>query len=287
MLDQRILILGSAGQLGKEFVSACVQKNIEYFAPDESVSQVTNYDQIGQIVHQLNPRTIINCAAYNDVDQVQDNIEIANSVNRDAVGHLADLSKKGNIFLVHFSSDYVFDGTSGKFYSEENPTNPLSEYGRSKLAGEQLVYNKMEDYLVFRLSWVIGEGKSNFLYKFTQWTQEKNELNISNDEISIPTFTDDIVDFTLLSLERGLRGLYHLTSSGHTSRFGLAKAYCDLLGLHCKLIPVSKETFKTKAQRPAFSCLSNKKLSKELGCEIPSWEDGLKRYVVRLKEKAS
>ena len=149
MLDQRILILGSAGQLGKEFVSACAQKNIEYFAPDESVSQITKYDQIDQIVRQFKPRTIINCAAYNDVDQVQENNEIANSVNREAVGNLADLSEKGNIFLVHFSSDYVFDGKSGKFYSEKDTTNPLNDYGKSKLAGEKLVFKKMEDYLVF------------------------------------------------------------------------------------------------------------------------------------------
>ena len=128
MLDQRILILGSAGQLGKEFVSACIQKNIEFCAPDESVSQITQYDQIDQIVYQFKPRTIINCAAYNDVDLVQENNEIANSVNRDAVGHLADLSEKGNIFLVHFSSDYVFDGTSGKFYSVDEQANPRSEY---------------------------------------------------------------------------------------------------------------------------------------------------------------
>ena len=102
MLDQRILILGSAGQLGKEFVSACAQKNIKYCAQDESLSQITKYDQIDQIVHQFKPRTIINCAAYNDVDQVQDNYEIANAVNRDALGHLTDLSEKENIFFIAF-----------------------------------------------------------------------------------------------------------------------------------------------------------------------------------------
>lgn len=283
MKYKRIIVFGGQGQLSKEFEEVLSQEDITFMTPRQSQVDISDYNCVINLFDSFKPDLIINCAAYTDVDGAEDNPKLAFSVNCDAVGNLADLCLEKDVFLVHYGSDYVFDGKKGDFYTEQDMPNPLSLYGESKLAGEKVIEEKMKNYLIFRLSWVIGEGSSNFLHKLNQWVAKKETLQISDDEVSIPTFTDDIVHFTLMSLERKLTGLYHLVSSGQASRFDLSKRYCEGMGFENNIVPVSKDTFKTKAERPQFSCLSNKKISKDLGVEMPSWEKGMKRFIKRAK----
>jgi len=274
----KILILGSAGQLAKEFAGALTAQRADFIAPAEEVSSITDFDGIGRLLDKVQPEIVINCAAYNAVDAAEEDPETALLVNGRAVENLAQQCVQRSIFLVHYSSDYIFDGTKGEPYLEEDASNPLNVYGKSKLQGEIAVRQTMSNHLVFRLSWVIGPGPQNFLHKLSGWAEKNETLKISSDEVSVPTFTDDIVRVTLLALERGLQGLYHLTSSGYASRFELADYFVKRKKLGNRVIPVPMSTFKTAAQRPLFAAMSNEKIKADLGIEIQPWQEGVDRY---------
>jgi dTDP-4-dehydrorhamnose reductase len=201
------------------------------------------------------------------------------------VRNLAFACKKRNSLLVHFSSDYVFDGKKEDFYTEEDEPSPINSYGKTKLAGENFLMEEKENYLLFRVSWVFGEGKQNFLYKLLEWTKKTNVLKIVYDQISIPTYTKDIVNLTMLAIGKGLRGLYHLTNSGYASRYEVARFFVERLGLNNLVLPVGSEYFLSPAKRPYFSAMSNLKLSKALDVHIPDWKVGIEIYVEIMFEK--
>ena len=275
----KYLILGSAGQLGKAFQEKMNKKKMTFWAPPETQSNITDPTSIETLVKDYSPDCIINCAAYNAVDQAEKDQETAFLVNYQAVEQLSRICKDNNIFLVHYSSDYVFDGLKFDYYLENDATNPLNVYGLSKLKGENSVRSVLSDYLVFRLSWVIGKGKQNFIYKLNNWAQQNQKLKISCDETSVPTFTDDIVELTLKSINIGLTGLYHLVNSGYASRYELAKQFLKLTKQDNIVIPVPIDTFETTAKRPKFSPMSNQKLANDLNVSIPSWEESLNNYI--------
>ena len=277
-MSYKFLILGASGQLGMEFQQILTQRNISYFAPEEANANITDSSNLMQLIKNVKPEVVINCAAYNAVDDAETNPEPAFKVNAEAVGHLAEICYNQKVKLVHYSSDYVFDGKKGGLYVEDDPATPLNVYGKSKLAGEQTVLQTLPDALVFRLSWVIGKGHQNFLYKLTQWATKNPVLKISADETSVPSFTDDIVNCTLLALEDGLKGLYHLNNSGYASRYELTRYFFKAANLDNLIIPVSINNFKTAAERPLFSAMSNIKLSKAINFNIPQWQEGVDRY---------
>ena len=181
---KKILIAGAGGQLGREFTDYLSGRGVDFIAPAEQDFDVTDFDSIGAAVRRIKPGIIINCAAYNQVDAAEDEPDTAFKVNAGAVRNLAALCRQENIFLVHYSSDYVFDGSKGSPYTEEDAPNL---YGKSKLEGERAVQETLRDYLIFRTSWVFGKGKQNFLYKLSSWAKEKKELRIAEDEVSCPT----------------------------------------------------------------------------------------------------
>jgi len=277
--NKKFLIAGSSGQLARAFIDYFEHNGFSYEAPDESVFDITDPDRARAVIQGNSPDYLINCAAYNQVDRAEDDPQKALTINAEAPGLLADVCQENGVFLVHYSSDYVFDGKKGAPYAEDDTPNPLNVYGTSKLKGEQAVQDKMTDYLIFRLSWVIGQGTQNFLYKLAGWAKNNPVLKISEDEISVPTFTPDIVWLTLLSLEDGLTGLYHLVSSGYASRYELSEYYMQLMGLNNTLERVSIKSFDTKAERPLFSAMSNARLAKDLDVEIPSWKESMTRFL--------
>ncbi len=278
MKNKKFLILGSAGQLAKEFIATLKLQETSFEAPAEEVSSITDFDCIGRMLDDEQPEIVINCAAYNAVEKAEEEPEVASLVNGQAVENLAQQCEKHGAFLVHFGSDYVFDGKKQMPYTEEDAPNPLNVYGKSKLEGEMAVRRIMSRFLLFRLSWVIGHGTQNFLYKLSGWAEKNETLKISSDEVSVPTFTDDIVRITLLALEGGLQGLYHLTSSGTASRYELAEYYIKAKNLGNKLVPVPMSTFESAVDRPLFTAMSNEKIQKKLGIKIPTWQEGVDRY---------
>ncbi len=278
----KILVFGSGGQLGEAFVRYFKQEGISCQALDHKGCDITSVDSLRAVIEDVRPDLIINCAAYNLVDAAEDNSSLAFAVNGDAPRLIAGICAERKIRMVHFSTDYVFDGRKGAPYVEGDLTGPLNVYGASKLEGEKAVLQASADHLVFRTSWVFGRGVRNFLHNIDQWAQKSDTLKIAEDEISVPTFTDTIVKTSYRALKTGLKGLYHLTNSGQASRYELTVAYLKAKGIKGKtVIPVPRLSFGLKTKRPGYSVMSSSLLGKTLGLDIPRWEEDLEFFAAQ------
>ena len=221
----RYLITGKNGQLAQAFIQRFEKEGIEYQAPEESELDITNASAVDQAVAAWKPDVIINCAAYNLVDKAEQEKDKVFAVNATGPGHLARAAARQKAMIVHFGSDYVFDGRKENgLYTETDAVNPL-ERVREEQTGRRRgsVLPRMHRHLVFRFSWVFGAGTQNFIYKLQAWAEKNEYLKIACDEFSVPTSTGTVVDVTLRSLEQGLTGRFHLTNSGYCSRYEWAK----------------------------------------------------------------
>lgn len=281
----KYLIVGNKGQLGKEFEKILTKENAEFKGYDIDTLDIVSIEQVLAVFDSYNPDMVINCAAYNQVDLAEKNEYDAYSVNVLGVRNIAIASKKFNAFLVHFGTDYVFDGKNSVPYTEKDKTNPIGSYGKSKMLGELAVQEETENFLIFRVSWLYGEGQQNFIYKLMQWSSSGNELKIAVDEISIPTHTKIVAQNTIKALSKGIAGIYHLTNTDYCSRFEWAKEILELTGRNNVLLPVSKDIFNLPAKRPDFSAMSNQLISNELNITIPHWKESLKEYVCSFIQK--
>ncbi|MCD6490114.1 MAG: dTDP-4-dehydrorhamnose reductase [Thermodesulfobacterium sp.] len=277
----KILITGAKGQLGQEFVKRLEKEEKNFLALPRDKLDVSNLKQVLQVFEEYKPAVVINCSAYNLVDRAEEEKETAYKTNAIGPRNLAFACEKYKAFLVHYSTDYVFDGKKEALYTEEDIPNPLSEYAKSKYLGEVFVKEETDRYLLFRVSWVYGEGKQNFIYKLLQWAKEREVLQIAFNEISVPTYTGFIVEKTLKALDKGLQGLYHLVPRGYASRYEWAKLTFKLLRMNKILIPVPKEFFNLPARRPDFSAMSCNKIEKELGEEFAEWDEIYERKFVK------
>jgi len=278
--DLKYLLIGNKGQLGSEFEKNIIARGCNYFAADVDTLDITNYKALSETINFFKPDIIINCAAFNQVDLAEQNKEQALKVNATALNYLAELCQKNKAFLIHFSTDYVFNGNKNDgFYNEIDETDPINYYGYTKLEGERFIQQQLNNYLIFRLSWVFGNGKQNFIYKFLQWCKQNTILKISFDEVSVPTSTETIVNIVEQSIYNGLIGTYHLTNSGYASRYEWAKYITEILNLNVLLYPVSKDSFKLPAKRPYFSAMSNQLLTKTLAIDIINWKEAVKKFI--------
>ncbi len=275
----KYLVLGHKGQLGSEFCERFEHNNINYRSYDIDDIDIGDGGQVLAAVASYKPDVIINCAAYNLVDKAEADPQIAFRVNADAIKNIAVAANRIGALIVHYGTDYVFDGKKNEAYTESDTPNPLNKYGESKRQGEILLEKTAERYLLFRVSWVYGKGKQNFIYKLRSWADKQDKLKIADDEISVPTSVKTIADITIEALEKDLRGLYHLVNSGYASRYEWAKEILKNLGVEKELIPVSKDIFNLPAKRPDFSAMSNKKIKTELNISIPSWQEALKEHI--------
>lgn len=274
-----ILVTGSRGQLATEFEKTLREHNHEVTALDKQDLDITDMMAVSETVSRLSPDIIINCAAYNYVDDAEDDFESALNVNAFGVKNLAISCREHSVLLIHFSSDYVFDGQKEDFYTEEDEPNPINRYGESKLKGENFLKQEAPDHILFRASWVFGNGRQNFLYKLSEWAKEKRVLKIVYDQISVPTYTEDIVSVTLFAIQKRLRGLYHLTNSGYATRYEVARYFLERLRKDTLILPVQSDFFPSPAKRPFFSVMSNQKISRDLDIAIPVWRLGIDRYI--------
>lgn len=276
----KYLITGRNGQLAQEFIKTFELHSIAFSAPSESLLDITDQKAVADAVAAYKPDVILNCAAYNLVDKAEQDQDTAFKVNAIGPQNLAQAAAEQKAFLVHFGTDYVFDGQKENgLYAETDPTNPLSVYGKSKLAGEEHVLNELAQCLVLRLSWVYGDGKQNFIHKLIEWSKSNEYLKVTCDEFSVPTSTETIVEMTMKALEQGITGLYHLTNTGFCSRYEWARLILTTLGVQKFVRPVTMETFKLPAKRAQFSAMSNEALAKQLRISIPSWEEAVQSYL--------
>lgn len=275
----KFLITGANGQLAKEFIKYFEQRNKNFVALSKQELDITDFNKVLESVKEIKPDVIINCAAYNLVDNAEIDDAVALKVNFEGVKNLAIVCRDKNIFLVYFSTDYVFDGEKEGLYIEEDVPNPINKYGRSKLLGENFIKENLEKYLIFRTSWLYGKGKQNFLYKLIQWAKNQQYLRIACDEFSVPTSTKTVVEVTVKAVEKGLYGLYHLVNSGYASRYELAKKFFEIKRINKFIYPVYQKDFNLPAKRPKFSAMDNSRLKSMLCIEIPNWEDKLKKIL--------
>lgn len=279
----KFLVTGAGGQLAREF-SARLEKKAGHSVVSFTRAQldITDARMVADAFAHFSPDVVVNCAAYNQVDKAENDFDTALRVNAVAVRNLAVACRKASAFMIHFSTDYVFDGSKEALYTEDDVPHPLNKYGDTKLAGERVLADEFEQFLLFRVSWVFGPGSQNFLYKLSEWARDKKTLRVVADQVSAPTYTEDIVAASLEAWEKGARGLYHLTNSGYASRYEVARFYAEQAGLTALLLPVPTSFFPAAAQRPSFSAMSNAKLAALLGRPLPHWRDGIERYIKRV-----
>ena len=274
----KFLITGAKGQLAKEFVKELTNRGLEFIALTKEELDISDTNKVFKVIREVKPDIVINCAAYNLVDKAESFPAEAIAVNTLGVANLTFACADIKANLVHYSTDYVFDGTKVGFYTEEDQPNPLNEYGKSKLFGEFFIQKVLENYLIFRVSWVYGEGTQNFLCKLEEWAKKQEVLRVVVDEFSVPTSTKTITEVTLKAIDAGLTGLYHLTNSGYASRYEWAKEYFKLKGISKLVYPALQADFNLPAKRPKWSVMSNEKISRALGITIRDWKDELKSF---------
>ncbi|WP_420823406.1 dTDP-4-dehydrorhamnose reductase [Trinickia diaoshuihuensis] len=288
-----ILLTGANGQVGFELARS-LQGFGRVVACDRSALDLADLAKVRDAVREIRPALIVNAAAYTAVDQAETDVDAAMRINAQAPGILAEEAARIHAPLVHYSTDYVFDGRAPNAYVEDDETNPQNTYGRSKLAGEQAISAAGGAHLIFRTSWVYGARGKNFLLTMLRLGGERPELRVVADQIGAPTWSNTIAVMTANVLAQAIgtgakddapwndwwrerSGVYHLTAAGQTSWHGFAEAIFELAGLAKKptvhAIPAS--AYPTPATRPSNSRLSNDKLARTFGLRAPEWREAL------------
>lgn len=284
-----ILLTGVNGQVGFELARSLTGLG-KVVGVDREGMDLSNFDQVRRVVREARPSLIVNAAAYTDVDRAESDVDLAMRVNGDAPGVLAEESKRLGIPLIHYSTDYVFDGTKEGPYTEDDVPNPLNVYGVSKLAGERAIAASGCDFLIFRTSWIYGARGRNFLTTMLRLAEERDALDIVDDQIGAPTWAKTVAETTADVLAQSFHdgwwhersGIYHLTAGGATSWFGFAKAIFETAAVRKVpvLRPMPAIAYPTPARRPGNSRLSNEKIEAVLGVSAPSWTDALGECVL-------
>ena len=294
--QQRILIVGAYGQVGVELQRSFADTG-EIVCRDRDTVDLAVPDQVRTMVRDVAPDIILNAAAYTAVDRAESEPDVAMAVNAQAPAILAEEAQRTGALLVHYSTDYVFDGSKASPWIETDKPNPLNVYGATKLAGEEAIQKAGDKYLIFRTSWVFGPHGNNYLLTMLRLGRERETLNIVDDQIGAPTTSIELADAThaivcgVLTGQFGSTpnwaGLYHMTCSGSVSWCGFARAIFTraqalLDGKMPVVTPISTSEYPTPAKRPHNSCLSNEKLHARFAVRLAPWETALDEALRRL-----
>ena len=282
----KILITGAKGMLAKDVIARFKDKN-ELICTDADELDITNQELVLEKVKSIKPEYIINCAAYTAVDKAEDpeNYELVRKINSDGPKNLSIAAKSVGAILVHISTDYVFSGDLdvSKSYVETDEVGPLTVYGKTKLEGEEQIKQNTDKYYIFRTAWLYGDG-NNFVRTMIKLGKEKEEVNVVADQHGSPTFAGDLANIIFEAIEKKIPyGIYHATNEGFTTWYEFTKKIYEFSSINTKVNPVTSEEFVRPAKRPTNSKLDKTKLKKE-GIIIPTWEEGLRKYLKREAE---
>lgn len=290
----RILLTGKAGQVGGDLLPLLPQF-AEVLATDRTSLDLTRAEKIRDCVRFFHPDVIINAAAYTAVDKAESEPDLAAAINTTAPGVLAEEAARGRALLIHYSTDYVFDGTKAEPYVESDRINPLNVYGKTKADGEEAICAASCDHLIFRTSWVYSPRGSNFLLTILRLAREREELRIVDDQIGAPTASQSIAAATIEVLKKFLvnasngsrvSGTYHLTASGHCSWYGFASEIIrrsDKTSLRVKkVLPIPSSAYPTPARRPQNSQLDCSKIARSFSVQMSDWREGLEDVLEHL-----
>ena len=281
----KILITGANGMLAKEVKEKFSVGN-EVTLTDVAELDITNEKMVYDVITNLKPDLIINCAAYTAVDKAEENLELADRINGDGPTNLAKAAKAVGSKLVHISTDYVFGGDLdlSKAYKEDDEKKPVTAYGITKLHGEQGIQNNLDEYYIFRTAWLYGLGGNNFVKTMTKLGTERDELSVVSDQHGSPTYAKDLTEIIYQAVNKKIPyGVYNATNEGFTTWYDFTKEILAEQGIECNVKPVTTAEYiemmkVTQAKRPFNSQMSKDKL-KQAGISVPEWKDGLKRYL--------
>jgi dTDP-4-dehydrorhamnose reductase len=279
----KVLLTGSTGQVGYELARS-LQGVGEVVAVDRNVMDLSNLAQVREVIRSVKPQLIVNPAAYTAVDKAESEPELAHRINAEAPAVMAEEAKALGAALVHYSTDYVFDGTQASPRREDDPVGPRNVYGASKLAGEQAIAAAGIPHLIFRTSWVYGMRGKNFLLTMLRLAKERDELRVVADQHGAPTWSRTIADTTAQVLSQAHAGgrewwlqnsgIYHLSAQGQTTWHEFTEAIIAEAGLSCKVLPITTADYPTPAQRPQYSVMSSERLMTRF-CHLPHWKEAL------------
>jgi dTDP-4-dehydrorhamnose reductase len=274
-----LLVTGSRGQLGRALLAEAGRRGLDAEGYDLDTLDITDAGAVERLVQRLRPEVVINCAAITDVDGCESQPDLAMAVNGEAVGHLARACASAGAVLVQVSTDYVFSGETNRPWREEDPTAPLSVYGRSKLRGEEEA-RQTGRHLIVRTAWLFGPGGRNFVEAILgQIEAGRTRLQVVADQRGCPTYAPDLAAAILDLLEAGTEGLVHVANRGETTWHGFAQAIVELAGADVEVEPVATEGVPRPARRPRYSVLDTSRLRAILGRDLPGWRDALARYL--------
>ena len=283
----KILVTGSNGQLGNELrLLAPAYPDFTFIFTDVAELDITSEPAVEMLVQHEKPAVIINCAAYTAVDKAEQEDNLAFLINATAVGNLARVASKYDAVLIHISTDYVFDGKGHKPYMEDDPTNPVSLYAKSKHAGEQQVQSYASKALIIRTSWLYSEFGNNFVKTMMKYGKERGLLNVVFDQTGTPTYARDLAKIILDIIHKqpvynGVE-VFHYSNEGVTSWYDFAKTIIELSGIACKINPIETKDYPLPATRPFYSVFNKSKIKQRFQIEIPYWRDSVNECIKRL-----
>ncbi len=278
--DANIAILGGRGMLGSDLVLACEFHRLKTTVLDLPDFDITNTDHLQEAVH--NAQIIINCAAYTNVDKAESELDLACQVNAEAVGHLGVLARETDVWVLHISTDFVFDGKSDRPYVETDPPNPINTYGASKLAGEKLLVESRCRHCIMRLEWTYGSHGNNFVSKLIKRAKMAKTLKVVDDQIGSPTATTEVAKAICNLVSKKPEGIFHFASDGYISRFEMAKFVFEKLNMSVDLSRCKTSDFTSPAERPLNSRFDCSKIKSLLDEPIKPWQGPLERFLEQL-----
>ncbi|PKN71610.1 MAG: dTDP-4-dehydrorhamnose reductase [Deltaproteobacteria bacterium HGW-Deltaproteobacteria-12] len=275
----KILLLGHRGMLGSDILYQLGRK-YEVTGLDMDEIDISSPEQCRKAIDENTPNVVINAAAYTNVDGCEKERDLCFAVNAEAVKNIAESCRGKNIRLVHFSTDYVFDGKGKEPYTEDSPCHPVNVYGASKLAGELYLQELSNNYILIRTAWLYGKNGKNFVRTILEAARTKNKLEVVDDQIGSPTYTKDIAAAVDLLLERNITGIFHITNRGSCSWFQFTEKILQEAGIAgVKVLPIKSDQLSRPAKRPHFSVLSMQKFIRVTGKTMQPWQLALQDYL--------
>lgn len=285
----KILVTGANGQLGSELRVLSRDTSYEWVFTDWQELDLCDLDNLAAAISKINPQIIINCAAHTAVDKAESEYELSDVLNHKAVAVMAEWSAANHCKLIHISTDYVFDGNSAVALTEEAPTAPINVYGVTKLAGEKACMQNNPDAIIIRTSWVYSSFGNNFVKTMSRLMQERDSLNVVNDQIGSPTYAADLAQaiFTIINHPKWQSGMYHFSNEGEISWYEFAKAIQEIGRFDCAVSGIPSSAYPTPAKRPAYSLLDKTKIKQVYDVAVPNYKESLQKCMELLRIKTN
>lgn len=290
MSKQKIIVTGSKGQLGNELKDISVLfPTFEFIFFSREEFPVNIEESVRTILSSHKPQYLVNCAAYTAVDKAETEQNAANEINASSVGLLAQCCLDNHVKFLHISTDYVFNAKLNTPLKETDPVDPVNYYGRSKLLGEQLAFEKNPDSILIRTSWLYSSYGNNFVKTMIRLMNERDSLNVVNDQFGSPTYAFDLASaiMQIIEKEKWVPGIYHFSNKGVITWFDFANEIKSLIKSNCTINPITTDQFPTAAKRPSWSVMDSSKINEVYGVQLKDWKESLGNCMVKLKDPST